>query len=89
LLNNSETVKVTKNLKESKNVCIEPLNSFLEVSQSVNAATIQGVHKSCSDSDFFTTLYAIFQIEFFALHHWKEELKTLNLSGSTFLNPQK
>jgi len=30
---------------------------------------------------FFVTLYAIFLIEFFTLHHWKEELKTVFLSG--------
>jgi len=35
------------------------------------------------------TLHAILQIEFFAQHHWKEELKTFNLSGSTSLNSQK
>jgi len=32
------------------------------------------------------TLYAIFQIQFFDLHHWKEDLKTIKWSGSTSLN---
>jgi len=82
-------MKVTKSLKESKNFRKKLLNSSLEVSQSVNAATIQGVHEKGSDSDFLATLYVIFKIEFFALHHWKEELKTVNLSGSTLLNSQK
>jgi len=34
-------------------------------------------------------MQAIFMIEFFALHHRKEELKTVNLSGSTSPNSQK
>jgi len=42
-----------------------------------------------SDLDFLTTLYAIFKIEFFTLHHWKEELKTVLSSGRTTLNSQK
>jgi len=82
-------VKATKNFKESKNFCKELLNSSLEVSQFVSAATIQSVHEKCSDSDFLATLYTIFMIEFFAQQHWKEELKTVNLSGSTSLNSQK
>jgi len=57
--------------------------------QSVSAATIQGVHEKCSGSDFLPTLYAIFKIEFFPLHCWKEELKTINFSGSTSLNSKK
>jgi len=68
LLNNSETVKDTKNLKESKNVRTELLNSSLEVSQSVSTATIQGMQEKYSDSDFLATLYAIFKIIFFALY---------------------
>jgi len=38
-----------------KYVC-KLLNSSLEVLQSVSAATIQGVHKNYSDSDFLATL---------------------------------
>jgi len=51
LLNNSETVKVTKNLKENKNVGNELLNSSMTVLQSVSAVTIQGVHESCGESN--------------------------------------
>jgi len=39
-------VKVTKNLKESKNIRKELLNSYLEVSQSVSAATYKGFMKN-------------------------------------------
>jgi len=35
------------------------------------------------------TLYAIFKMEFFTLHHWNEELKIILLSGWTTLNFQK
>jgi len=51
MLNNSERMKVTKNWKKGKNIRKKLLNSSLKISQSVSVATIQGVHKKCSDSD--------------------------------------
>jgi len=53
-------MKITKNLKENKNVRKELLNSSLKVSQSVSAVTIQGMPEKCSDSKF--KYYMTFQI---------------------------
>jgi len=50
---------------------------------------MQGVHENYGACLFSVTLYAIFEIEFVAYHHWKKELETVNLSSSTTLNSQK
>jgi len=55
--------------------------------QTKRVCTVQKNYGSLLFS-LLVTLYAIFQIEFFDLYHWKEKLTAFLLSGSTSLGVQ-